>query len=127
MSFPQDWAPGCPPSDSVSAHGVVYRIVVSNPCQESDFLSFDEEKRVLRSLPPCPCMPLGLSVFPDKEDAAYMSRKMPRLGKFLTRGNLSPADGVTKLTAGQRPSHTTWWPSCECVRLDLFSEVEEVA
>ena len=63
---------------------------------------------------------------PDKDDAAWMSRSMPRLGKFLARGNLSPTDGVTKLTPGQKPSHTTWWPSCECVRLDLFHDVEEV-
>lgn len=55
-----------------------------------------------------------------------MSRSMPRLGKYLARGNLSPIDGVTKLTPGQRPSHMTWWPSCECARLDLFRDVEEV-
>ena len=126
MSFPREWAVGCPPSDSASADGIVYRIVVSNPCRVSDFLSFNEKKRVLRSLP-CPCMPLGLSVFSNKDDAVWMSRSMPRLGKFLARGNLSSVDGVTMLTPGQRTSHTTWWPSCECVRLELFREVEEVA
>jgi len=126
MTFPQDWATGCPPADAVASNGPVFRIVSSNECQEADFLSFSEEGRALRRPTPCPCMPFGLSVFPNKDDAAWMSRSMPRLGKFLARGNLSPIDGVTKLTPGQRPSHMTWWPSCECARLDLFRDVEEV-
>jgi hypothetical protein len=125
MTFPTDWAEGCPPPDAPAGDGVIYRIVKANPPAASDFLSFVEEGRPLRRPTPCPCMPYGLSVFPDRADAVWMSRSLPRLGKYLAKGTLGAADGCCKLTPGQRPTHTTWWPSCECARAGLFTEVED--
>jgi hypothetical protein len=125
MTFPTDWEGACPPADAAAGGGIVYRIVATKPPTDSDFLSFAEEGRQLRRPTPCPCMPYGLSVFPERADAVWMSRSLPRLGKYIAKGTLGSAEGCCKLTPGQRPSHTTWWPSCECTRIGLFTEVEE--
>lgn len=127
MTFPTDWPPGCPPADTKDTSGVFYRIVKTSPPTADDFRTFHEMGKRLRGALPCPCMPYGLSVFPNREDAAWMTRVMPKLGNHLARGVLEAGNGPSKLTPGQRPSHTTWWPSCECDRSGCFPDVEDVA
>ena len=126
MTFPEDWPEGCPPADSSIANAIVIRIVQNNPPTIRDFSSFVELGRQLNSPVDCPCMPLGLSMFLSRDDAIWMSRKYPRLGRYLAMGQPSIADGTVKLTKGQRPTHTTWWPSNECERLGVFGNCEEI-
>lgn len=127
MTFPDTWPEGCPPADADNPDGVLFRIVASNPPTREDFLSFAEEGRFLRSPPKCPCMPYGLSVFPDRADAEWMAHAFPKLGGFLASGYLDKDSGMSKLTPGTRPSHTTWWPEIACDRQGLFDAVEEVS
>jgi len=127
MTFPNDWPQGCPPEDVHPTSGLVYRIVHTNPATAADFVTFAELGRFLRKPPDCPCMPVGLSVFQNGDDAAWMARKHPYLGKFLASGVLSPADGVIKPTKGQRPTHMTWWPAAGCDRVQPFTACQEVA
>src|SRR4051812_30019025 len=59
MTFPSDWPPGCPPSDSEAADGVVYRIAKSSPPGDDDFLSQSELGRKRGD----ECLRRALSVF----------------------------------------------------------------
>ena len=102
------------------------RIVRTDPPTTEDSASFTELGRHLKSALECPCMPMGLSVFLTRDDAAWMSHKHPRLGRFLAAGTLGETDGAVKLAKGQRPSHTTWWPSSECDRVLRFALFEEL-
>lgn len=126
MAFPNSWPPGCPPADGVPANGIVFRLTGSNPPLAEHFRTFAEMGKQLRRLPDCPCMPYGLSVFRDRDDAEHMYRLFPLLGRFIASGTLAAEHGVTKLTPGQRPTHTTWWPAEGLTREALFGDVEEI-
>ena len=123
MKFPDSWPAGCPPDDSEPATGEVYRLVKSNPPTASDFLTHHE----LGKLPNAPpCLRCGLSVFRAREDAEHQYRAYPRLGKFIAVGELQPEHGVTKLTQGRQPTHTTWWSYEGVDRAAIFVSVEEI-
>ncbi len=124
MEFPDDWPQGCPPDDAEPADGVVYRLVKNKPPTESDFLSHHETGR----LPNAPaCLRCGLSVFRDLADAVHQRRLLPRLGRYVARGELEDTHGKTRLTSGQQPTHTTWWPFVGVNRSVLFTVIEEGA
>jgi hypothetical protein len=102
---------------------MVFRLVRSNPAGESDCRSHHE----LGTLPKAPpCLRCGLSVFRVREDAEHQYRAYPKLGKFLASGELRAEHGMTKLTQGRRPTHTTWWPYEGVARGAVFTEIEEL-
>jgi hypothetical protein len=109
MNFPNDWPTGCPPSDSETASGVVYRIVNSDPVQNSDFLSQFELGRAMN---PDECLRRSLSVYTALADAEHRRRLTPKLGRLVARATLDESHGKMKHTGGQKSSHTEWWP-CE--------------
>ena len=123
MRFPIDWPNECPPNDAVPAEGTVYRLVKNNPCEQNDFRSHRE----LGKLPNAdPCLRCGLSVFRDIADAKHQHCAYPKLGNFIARANVNATHGRTKLTQGQQPSHTTWWPHEDIERHTLFTHLEEI-
>jgi hypothetical protein len=130
LVFPPDFPEGCPPSDAELADGEVFRLVVHNPVNETDFLSYAELGR-------CPdrdqCLRCGLSVFRTKEDSrrqsAHLRDMFPRknFGNFIAKATLEHKHGKTKLTSGTQPTHTTWWSCHEpSERAGLFAVVEPV-
>lgn len=125
--FSSDWPADCPPDHADLCNGTYFHILQENPPGVHDLMSFAEKGRKLRTTPACPCMPYGLSVFTDSDDAAFMQRAMPRLGKFVALLQLIMSDGRVMLTLGQRPTHNTWWPSSNCVRRNCIAKVESVS
>ena len=125
--FPSDWPANCPPGQADLCDGDYFHILQENPPGERDLKSFVEKGRELRFTPVCPCMPYGLSVFADRDDAAFMQRAMPRLGEFVALLQLTMHDGKVMLTPGQRPTHNTWWPSSHCDRRNCVSKVERAS
>jgi hypothetical protein len=122
MQFPEDWPDDCPPGDSEPADGVVFRLVKNDPPTAADFRTHHETGR----LPGAPaCLRCGLSVFRVPEDASHMRRLFPRLGRLIAKGMLQAEHGVTKLTTGRQPTHTTWWPAEGIDRAAPFAVLEE--
>lgn len=127
VGFPSHWPSECPPADSTACTGEYFHLLTANPPGKDDLKSFAEKERILRHVPRCPCMPYGLSVFAEREDAMFMQRAMPKLGAFIAVLQLRPDDGKAMRTPGQRPSHHTWWPSRDCIRVDKVESIEIVA
>lgn len=109
MKFPTDWPPGCPPTDSEIASGVVYRIVNNDPVQDGDFLSQFELGKALNA---DECLRRSLSVYTQLADAEHRRRLTPKLGRLIARATLDQSHGKMKHTGGAKSSHTEWWP-CE--------------
>lgn len=123
-AFPELWPEGCPPTNAANCDGAYFHLVGQDPPGTDDLKSFAERGRTLRSVPPCPCMPYGLSVFADRNDVLHMHRAMPRLGRFVAMLQLRAEHGKILLTPGQRPSHHTWWPCSDCVRGTCVEKIE---
>jgi hypothetical protein len=123
MTFPDGWPEGCPPDDVEAAAGIVFRLVKSNPHEETDFRTHHESGK-LPNAPPC--LRCGLSVFRSREDAEHQHRAYPKLGKYIATGELQAEHGVTKLTEGRQPTHTTWWFYEGVDRRAIFVSVEEI-
>ncbi len=123
MEYPEDWPDGCPPDDTEKGKGEIYRLVKSKPPTETDFLSHHETGKMPKR---DPCLRCGLSVFRNQEDAEHQYQAYPKLGKFVSKGTLKAEHGVTKLTSGRQPSHTTWWPYKGVNREVLFTETKEI-
>ncbi len=124
MTFPEDWPAGCPSADTPDAEMAVFRLIRNSPPSAEDFLSHHETGRLPKA---DPCLRCGLSVFIILEDALHQQRLMPRLGKFIAMGVLAAGHGKARLTKGQQPSHTTWWPYVGVDRASLFAVVEGAA
>lgn len=60
------------------------------------------------------------------EDAKHQRELMPFLGKYISRAELKEEHGMTKLTQGKVPTHTTWWPFKDTDRISLFAIEEEL-
>jgi hypothetical protein len=83
-------------------------------------------------LPHAPaCLRRALSVFRTLQDAEHQLRLFRRWKKkYVAQAHLDDIHGRTKLTSGQQPTHTSWWPSPRVSRQDraaLFSIVVEQA
>lgn len=122
MNFPDNWPAGCPPEDALDAEGTVFRIVNNAPPCAEDLTSHFETGRVLKGPP---CLRCGLSVFREVSDAVHQRLLFPKLGHWIAKASLEPAHGKTKLTGGQRPTHTTWWAYDGVERANLFAVVPE--
>ena len=123
QSFPADWPEGCPPVEAQPCSGDYYRIVGSELAAASDFRSHRE----LGKLPKAPpCLRAGLSTFRTLDDAERMALLFPVLGGFVALGALTDAYGVSLLTPGRQPSHTTVWPFEETNRTTPFEKVSSV-
>ena len=122
MLFPDDWPADCPSEDTPVANLTVFRIVKHRPPTATDLLSHHETGRLPKA---DPCLRCGLSVFIIAEDAAHQRKLMPRLGEFIARGTLTAEHGKARLTPGQQPSHTTWWPYIGVDRASLFAVIQE--
>jgi hypothetical protein len=123
MSFADDWPENCPPTDAEEAAGMVYRLAHGNPMLASDVQTHHETGK-LPNAPACPRC--GLSVFRTKEDAEHQYRAYPKLGDFVACGELRSEHGVTKLTQGKQPTHTTWWSFEGVARAEVFISVEAI-
>ena len=122
MRFPEDWPAGCPSDDTSAANLTVFRLVKNSPAIPDDFLSHHETGRLPKA---DPCLRCGLSVFIIAEDAQHQRKLMPRLGKYIALGTLAAEHGKARLTPGQQPSHTTWWPFIGVDRVSLFAVIQE--
>ncbi len=122
MKFPEDWPTDCPPPDAEEASGDVYRIVRDDPPASADFATHWETGRLPKAPP---CLRLGLSVFRDVREARHQRCLFPKLGSMIARASLTSDHGLTKLTHGSQPTHTTWWAYEGVHRASLFAVVEE--
>lgn len=122
MNFPADWPSNCPPADAVDADGVVFRIVKNDPPLAADFATHRETGR-LKTAPEC--LRCGLSVFRDLCDAVHQRLLLPKLGPWIAQATLASNHGKTKSTAGQQPTHTTFWTFEGMDRAALFAIVVE--
>jgi len=122
MKFPDAWPKDCPPSDAEDADGVVFRVVKHNPPEEEDTATHMETGRLPKAPP---CLRCGLSVFREMRDAAHQRQLLPKLGNLIASATLLPEHGKTKLTKGQRPTHTTWWAYEGVNRHSLFAVFAE--
>ena len=120
-AFPTYFPEQCPPADVEPASGVVYRLVKNAPVTEEDFKTHHETSRCKKA---DPCMRMGLSVLRELKDAVHQRKVLPVLGKYISKASLKSHHGLTKLTGGQRPSHTTWWPYVDVQRAEPFELVE---
>jgi hypothetical protein len=122
MVFPSDWPSDCPPSSAVNAHGTVFRIVKNAPPLAADFATHRETGR-LKSPPEC--LRCGLSVFRELGDAVHQRSLFPKLGQWIAQAILNADHGKMMLTAGQQPTHTTFWIYEGVDRPRLFAIVVE--
>lgn len=122
MNFPADWPSDCPPADAVDAEGIVFRIVKNNPPLGADFATHREMGR-LKTAPQC--LRCGLSVFRELRDAVHQRLLLPKLGQWIAIASLAGNHGKTKVTAGQQPTHTTFWSYEGVDRAALFAIVLE--
>jgi hypothetical protein len=60
------------------------------------------------------------------DDAERMALLFPVLGAFVARGQLDDGYGVSMLTPGRQPTHTTVWPFLGVDRVDPFRSVTQV-
>ena len=111
-----------PTSDAEEASGGVYRIVRDDSPAAADFATHWETGR----LPKAPsCLRRGLSVFRDVREARHQRCLFPKLGGLIARAMLTSDHGLTKLTHGSLPTHTTWWAYEGVHRASLFAVVDE--
>lgn len=121
--FPPDWPDGCPPDDAGTAAGDHLRIVQREVASADDFRSHRE----LGKLPKAPpCLRAGLSMFRVIEEAERMALLFPVLGAYIATGTLDARYGVSKLTGGREPTHTTVWPYAQTDRAAPFDRVVAV-
>ncbi|MDO9017180.1 MAG: hypothetical protein Q8S73_15890 [Deltaproteobacteria bacterium] len=103
--------------------GDYYRIVRGELVTSEDLRSHRELGK-LPSAPPC--LRAGLSTFRSLDDAERMALLFPVLGGFVARGALNDSYGVSLLTPGRQPSHTTVWPYQQTQRTEPFRQVSPV-
>lgn len=122
MKFSDDLPEKCPPDDAMDASGIVYRIVKNDPPTAFDMQTHHESGRLLTA---DPCLRCGLSVFREQSDAIHQRHLIPKLGKWIAKAQLTKELGMTKLTKGKEPTHTTWWVYDGVVRESYFEIVQE--
>jgi hypothetical protein len=119
--------PDCPPHDAEPASGRVFRCAKANPPKTRE-MKTHEEKGSLSDADPC--LRRALSVFRSQRDAEHQIRLFRRWKRrFVLSADLDHAHGKTKLTSGQQPTHTSWWPASSLSvegRAALFSLICEV-
>ena len=103
--FPNWFPEGCPPSTAADASGEVFRIVAAEQVTDADFRSHHELGTALAA---DPCARCGVSLFTSFENALHRQRLSPRLGKFLSKGVLSPQHGKTGIP-NVKSGHLEWW------------------
>ena len=98
-------------------------MVRGTPAAAGDFHSH----RKLGKLPKAPpCLRAGLSTFRRLDEAERMSLLFPVLGSFVALGALDVRYGVSMLTPGREPTHTTVWPFARTDRSAPFGTVTPV-
>jgi hypothetical protein len=107
---------------------VVFRLVESAPPVPDDFVSvWDGQPERRPKVPPCEAR--GLSVYRSLRDAEDQKARLAKRVKAkkhlneIARGTLQPHMGVTKLTQGAQPTHTTWWKTPGCDPCPFFAVV----
>ncbi|MEA3643005.1 MAG: hypothetical protein VBE63_24135 [Lamprobacter sp.] len=119
--------PNCPPHDAEPATGRVYRCAKSNPAKARD-MQIHAEKGSLPNA--APCLRRALSAFRSQRDAEHQIRLFRRWKRrFVLFADLNHTHGKVKLTSGQQPTHTSWWPASSLSvedRASLFSLIREV-
>lgn len=117
----------CPPSDAIEAHGEVFRCCKRESPIDSDLETHEERGLALNA---DPCRRKAISVFTTREDAEHQGRTFIRWKKvFVMSAKLAREHGVMKVTPGQQPTHTSWWPSPNlppAERAKLFTRIGKV-
>lgn len=108
MTFPQYLPLGCPPAAAPPACGEVFRVVKSDPPDDTDFRTPYEAG----TLPTRPlCLRCALSVARMPDDVVHLRSVYPQLGSLVAGGVLEVADGVLQPSPNRlQPTHETWWP-----------------
>lgn len=125
-----DWPPhypsACPPEDAEATDSEFFRLVDSDPVEETDFVSLTElvlagVRKRRRGWDTC--MAAGVSVFDSEETARRTQGAFGALkAKRLASGALK-SSGVVKRTGTSEGHHTWWRPNGDVVWRDF--EVRE--
>lgn len=120
--FPPAWGADCPPTDAAAAERVVFRRVLNNPVDTSDFRSWIELGNRVTSADR-QCQANGLSVFGLLADARAYAERYPGTGALIASAELKTEDGKIKATPHQGNSHITWWPFASIDRCRHFEVI----
>lgn len=109
MQWPDFFPDECPPDNSESATGIVFRLISGNKPKEKDFLSYRELYPSKKFKLP-ECRVCSLSVYKLADDIERLKRRVPATRKKkLSKGSLSSKYGKIKHTPTQGDSHHSWW------------------
>lgn len=129
MEWPDFYPPNCPEAGYEPASGTVYRLVMHNPVQPSDFKSLFEEKpsKFKNRSNRTKCRSCGLSVHTDPQDSEQLKS---RIGRFrhahIAKGELDATLGVMKQTPSIEESHVSWWVPVGAEPWDVFNVIPSV-
>lgn len=109
-TFPNHYPTDCPPQPHNEMCGTYYRLAKNkNISDPKHFMSYYEEKRMIKLEDTNPCSRRALSMFKDYEDAVIMSKQIPTLGKYVARLDLTGGHGVVCKDGFASGSHHDWW------------------
>lgn len=106
--FPDYFPKNCPPTDAVENEIQAYRICKSNPVAHSDFLSYYELGKPIKSTDKF----YGASLFTDANEAKAIAKMPNHKNEFIAVGITKAECGVVKHTppySNPVSSHITWW------------------
>jgi len=109
MKWPEFFPDSCPPQDSSSATGIVYRLINGQVPKEYDFKPYRQlyPDRVF-DIPECQAC--SLSVYTDKADVVRLKKRIPATrNKKVACGSLNSSCGKLKPTPSKENSHHSWW------------------
>lgn len=117
--FPDDWI-DCPPASAIEPAGDFFACHKESPPAVTDFkTAFDRGLYADRDQ--CQCR--GLSICQTVADVREITRRYPRVYRFVSKATLSAAHGMIEKTDGPVPSHHTFWKCRNLTFQQLFSEV----
>ncbi len=122
LAYPSDFPKGVPPSNSVAANGVAYRVVVNNPPSQTDFCGYYREPFV-RKIPANPKPNFfGTSMYRQYE-AIRIARDLYKnlRGKEIAKGQLNSEFGM--ISKERDDSHFDAWVKENCGIEQYFSVI----
>ncbi|ARV98186.1 MULTISPECIES: hypothetical protein [Bacillus] len=100
----------CPPEEAEDKdYARVFRLCVSNPPDQSDFLSHIE---LGKKFPPeKTCLGAGISLHTDRKDSERLKKRIPTYRKkgYIASGRIPSGIGKTLSTPSNGDSHHTCW------------------
>jgi len=87
-----------------------YRIVKSDPPNVQDFTSNKAQGKAPRGIERDePSIWAGLSMYDRENEARGQARRIPKLGSFLARLEITESDSIQVRQTGGNPAHHTIW------------------